>query len=130
MTPIPGFAIVVPETSTVAVDTFVVSNAYRAVMVAVPTATAVAKPDGDTVATVDGDELHCTWVRRDGGALVVNWIVPPTINCTRLGEIKSGVTLLLTLPGGAAFPPIPATIGEVVCSQAASIAAATETTMR
>jgi len=58
---LPDPVLVVPSvTSTVAVATRVLSKLYRAVMIVVPTPTAVTRPVGETVATVDFNEPHCT----------------------------------------------------------------------
>jgi hypothetical protein len=115
---------------TVALATRVVSNEYRAVMIAVPSPTALTSPVGDTVTMVDANELHSTWFCSVVGALVLNWNTPFNRSCTLVGVITSGAMFVLMLPGGmVAVPPMPATIGIVDCSHADSMTAVTEMTM-
>lgn len=97
--------------------------------IVVPGVTAVTIPVCETVATAGCSEAHCTWAWSDVGALVDSWNLPPTTSWIWLGEITSGLVLLLAFPGGLlVLPPSPAILGDVDSPQAASIRALTETT--
>jgi hypothetical protein len=120
--------VVVPWTTTVALELTVVSDAYRAVMMALPVASAVIKPLGEMLATVVCDELHCTWACKLVGAFVPNWNVEPTNADSCVGLIANEPRLE---PDDDVLPPSPAMVGVAPCPHAeiASVASTNGSTM-